>query len=181
MNTSNVKITADMFVSLVFDGWERNEDGSINLKGFLEIKDTVPANVANAKLGGQASYEITLAEDEECSFSPAWYKLDKYSHWHVCECGNKSELGDHDFMWVIDKPQVGDQTGLKHQECKICGYKKAAITIYPESSTTPPEVDPPVDDPIEEPTEELSFFEMIWQAILNFLRSIFPGLFPAEE
>ena len=181
-NLAGEKITADMFVSLEYTGWDRNDDGTLNLHGFLEIKDNAPESVQNAKLGGTASYEIVLVEDEECIFSKAWYTLDKTAHWHYCECGNKSQITKHDFIWLTDKPATETQTGLKHQECSVCGYKKAAITIYPEKPSTPAEPEKPVDPgQTEEPVEQpMSFFEIIWKAILDFLRSIFPGLFPAE-
>ena len=182
-NLAGDKITADMFVSLEFTGWTRNADGTIDLHGFLEIKENAPAAAQSCKLGGTASYEITLLEDEECSFGKAWYTLNKDAHWHYCECGNKSQVAAHDFIWIIDYPAEGNQTGKKHEECTECGYKRAAITIYPENKpSTPVEPEQPnepelPEDPVEQP---MSFFEMIWKAILDFLRSIFPGLFPAE-
>ena len=170
-NTLGQKITADMFVSLEFTGWERNADGTINLKGFLEIKDNVPENVSNAKLLGTPSYEITLLPDEECSFGRSWYTLDKTAHWHLCECGNKSMVENHKFIWIIDTPVSGDQPGRKHEECSVCGYKRAAISIYPDVEVEEPDVD--VDVQPEPQPEELGFFAKIWQAILNFFRKLF--------
>ena len=162
-NLAGVQITADMFVSLEFTGWSRNADGTINLNGFLEIKDNIPENASGCKLGGMASYEIILEADEKCTYSSVWYNVNKDAHWHLCECGNKGDVAAHEYIWMIDKPQVDDQTGLKHQECSICGYKKSAITIYPE-------VEPIVP---EEPVVQLNFFQRIWQAILNFFRNLF--------
>lgn len=181
MNTAGEKITADMFVSLEFTGWSRNADGTINLNGFLEIKDTAPARAQACKLGGTASQEITLLEDEDCSFGRSWIRTDKDAHWHECECGNKSQVAAHDFIWIIDKPVVGNKEGQKHEECTVCGYKRAAITIYPEN---PPVTDPPAGNEGEEQPEEdqpttpnepqeLGFFQRIWQAILNFFRKLF--------
>ena len=189
MNTAGGKITADMFVSLEYKGWTRNADGTLNLGDFLKLNDKAPANVQNAKLGGMASYEIELEEDEKCNFSSGWFTADKNSHWHNCSCGNKSDIADHELVWYIDKPVVGNNTGLKHQEC-FCGHKKAAVTIYPESTGPDTPVDPPVDggdqggsdvDTPDTQPEELGFFDMIWKAIMDFLRSIFPFLFPAEN
>ena len=171
-NVLGDEITADMFVSLVFNGFTRNADGSINLGGFLEIKDNVPANVSECKLGGSASAVITLEEDLEHKFSPAWYKLDDSAHWHECECGDKSHIEYHTFIWIIDKAQVGNQNGSKHQECTTCGYKKATITIYPPTTPVEPEVNPDTT-----PDVQPGFFEIIWQAIINFFKTIFPFLF----
>ena len=189
VNSLGEKITADMFESLVFDGFERNADGSINLKGFLKIKDSVPENVENTVLGGMASAIITLPEDEECDFGRPWFNIDPLGHWHICECGNKSQIADHQYITIIDRPLTETQNGQKHEECTVCGYKKAPVTIYPEKPNTPSEPDEP-DTPTEpnepdtpdhnEGEEELSFFEMIWKAILDFLRTIFPFFFPAE-
>lgn len=132
-NTLDEVITADMFVSLEFKGVTRKADDSINLGGFLEIKDNAPEKAAGCKLGSMASYKITLEADEEHSYSKYLYNLDEYAHWYACDCGDKSQIEDHDFIWITDKPIVGNQTGEKHQECSVCGYKKAAITTYPES------------------------------------------------
>ena len=184
MNTAGQVITADMFVSLEWNGWTRNDDGTINLGGFLELKSTAPANAQSCKLGGTASDPIVLEENEECTFSKAWYILDKDAHWHYCECGNKSHVEAHDFIWITDKPVVGMQTGLKHQECMTCGYKRAAITTYPDyenmvpdeptdTPTTPDTPDTPTDGDVQEPVVELNFFQRIWQAILNFFRNLF--------
>lgn len=170
MNSLGEQITADMFVSLTFNGWDRNADGTINLKGFLEINDKAPANAKDSKLGGTASYTVTLEEDEECTFGKSWFNLDKDAHWHVCECGNKTEVTEHNFIWIIDKKVNGDEPGLKHQQCTVCKYQRAAITIYPEGPATP---DDDVDTPDTGDDEELSFFARIWQAILNFFRRIF--------
>ena len=184
INTAGQYITADMFVSLEWNGWTRNADGTINLGGFLELKSTAPANAQNCKLGGKASETIVLEEDEKCTFSKAWYVLDKDAHWHYCECGNKSHVEAHDFIWITDKPVVGMQTGLKHQECMTCGYKRAAITTYPDyenmvpqdptdTPTIPDTPDTPTDGDVQEPVVELNFFQRIWQAILDFFRNLF--------
>ena len=177
-NLSGVKITADMFVSLEYKGWSRNADGTINLGDFLKLTSKVPDNAKNAKLGGTPSYEIVLEEDEQCSFGGAWYKLDKDAHWHTCYCGNKGHVEAHEFMWIVDKPVNGLLPGERHEECITCGYKRASLPIYPEQ--TPDEPNTPVTPDTPEEPQQLNFFEMIWQWILDLLRSIFPGLFPAE-
>ena len=130
-NTLGDKITKDMFVSLEFKGWERNADGTLNLKGFLQINSNTPEKASNCKLGAMASYEIIIEEDEPHNYSPYWYNYERYGHWHECECGDKADIAEHSFIWIIDKPVVDDENGLKHEECSVCGYKKAQITIYP--------------------------------------------------
>ena len=51
-------------------------------------------------------------------------------HWHECTvCKTKSDEADHAFEWKIDKEATVTEAGAKHEECKVCGYKKAAIAI----------------------------------------------------
>lgn len=35
----------------------------------------------------------------------------------------------HTFMWVVDKEATATEKGSKHEECSVCGYKKAAVEI----------------------------------------------------
>lgn len=39
VNASGEQLTADDFVSLTFSGVNRHEDGSIDMQGFLQLKD----------------------------------------------------------------------------------------------------------------------------------------------
>ncbi len=51
-------------------------------------------------------------------------------HWHECTvCKTKGDEADHAFAWKIDKEATVTEAGAKHEECKVCGYKKAAIVI----------------------------------------------------
>ena len=35
----------------------------------------------------------------------------------------------HTFQWVIDREATATEKGSKHEECSVCGYKKAAVEI----------------------------------------------------
>ena len=51
-------------------------------------------------------------------------------HWHECTvCKTKGDEADHAFEWKIDKEATVTEAGAKHEECKVCGYKKTAIYI----------------------------------------------------
>ena len=51
-------------------------------------------------------------------------------HWHECTvCKTKGDEADHAFEWKIDKEATVTEAGAKHEECKVCGYKKAAVAI----------------------------------------------------
>ncbi len=61
VNASGAAITGDIFVSTEFKGVVRNEDGTINLQGFLELKED--ANVpGGAQPGGQPSQGPVLPD-----------------------------------------------------------------------------------------------------------------------
>ena len=68
-------------------------------------------------------------------YSGKWIS-DATNHWHECQCGEKSAQGAHQFKWVIDRDATATKTGLKHQECTICGYKTAPVTIPKKSAPT---------------------------------------------
>ena len=62
------------------------------------------------------------------SYGTAW-KYDGTNHWHECACGDKADTAAHTFKWVTDKEATATEKGSKHEECTVCGYKKAAVEI----------------------------------------------------
>lgn len=62
----------------------------------------------------------------EHSFSSDWSTTDS-QHWHACtdeNCDEKSDLGDHDFVWVV-KTEAGVHTDrVETGTCSICQYQK---------------------------------------------------------
>ena len=66
-----------------------------------------------------------------------WYS-DENSHWHQCtdtDCpdqnGSTKDLALHTFVWKVDKEATTTQTGLKHEECTVCGHKRSEKTVIP--------------------------------------------------
>ena len=57
------------------------------------------------------------------------WKYDETNHWHECECGNKADITAHNFKWIVDRKATTTEKGSKHEECIVCGYKKAAVDI----------------------------------------------------
>lgn len=71
------------------------------------------------------------------------WKSDADNHWHVCTvagCGVviDSSKAAHEFEWKIDKEATATEKGSKHEECKVCGYKKAAVEIPATGTPTDP-------------------------------------------
>ena len=57
--------------------------------------------------------------------------LFRSNHWHECQCGDKADTAAHSFQWVIDKAATKDATGIKHEECTVCGAKRSENTEIP--------------------------------------------------
>ena len=62
------------------------------------------------------------------SYGTKW-KYDGTNHWHECECGDKADTAAHSFQWVIDKAATKEATGIKHEECTVCGAKRSENTV----------------------------------------------------
>ena len=90
--------------------------------GYTMTTETIPATG-----GGEHTH----------SYGSEW-KNDATNHWHECSCGDKTDKEVHDFKWVVDKEATATQKGSKHEECKVCGYKKAAVEIPATGFTTKP-------------------------------------------
>lgn len=72
------------------------------------------------------------------SYGTEW-KYDGTNHWHECECGDKADTAAHNFQWEIDKAATKEATGIKHEECTVCGAKRSENTVIdklPDSGNT---------------------------------------------
>lgn len=85
----------------------------------------------------------------EHSYGTEW-KYDETNHWHECECGEKADLAAHSFVWKIDKEATKTETGLKHEECSVCGFKRSENTVIdklPGGGETTEPTDPGKEKP----------------------------------
>ena len=71
------------------------------------------------------------------SFSKYWMS-NETGHWHVCSCGQKSDVESHKFGdWVTDKEPTLTEEGLKHKTCTACSYKvEQTIPVKTEEEHT---------------------------------------------
>lgn len=79
--------------------------------------------------------EAGLDQNEDGTFVPhehvygdEWVS-DETGHWHQCACGDKHDVAEHTFQWVVDKEATETQSGSKHQECSVCGYALESVEI----------------------------------------------------
>ena len=76
----------------------------------------------------KAAVDIPKIDSHNHDYGTEW-KYDSTNHWHKCECGNKADITAHTFKQIIDKEATATEKGSKHEECTVCGYKKAAVDI----------------------------------------------------
>ena len=153
VNAAGEAVTADMFVSLQFNGINRNADGTIDMLGFLQLNESAPAD-AGAKLAGMVSQNpAQLPQDLAHTLPETYSYLDTLSgHWRECECGFKAELAAHSFQWVVDLEPTPTTNGQKHEQCTVCGYKAPAVTTYYEGPLPTEPQTQPTTQPQTQPT-----------------------------
>ena len=76
----------------------------------------------------KAAVDIPKIDSHNHNYGTEW-KYDETNHWHECECGEKADITAHTFKQIIDKEATATEKGSKHEECTVCGYKKAAVDI----------------------------------------------------
>lgn len=117
----------------VFDKWKV-------LEGGVTIADVNSATTTFTMLDADVKVEATY-KNADLSHSHVYgdsWKSDEDNHWKECECGDKAELAAHTFAWKTDKEATKTETGLKHEECSVCGYKRnenTEIAKLTDSST----------------------------------------------
>ena len=132
-----VTVTADApEAGKVFDKW-------VVLEGNVTLADATKATTTFTMSGNDVKIEATYKDappSHTHSYGTDW-KYDDTNHWHECECGDKADIAAHSarewivdtaahsFQWVIDKAATKEATGIKHEECTVCGAKRSENTV----------------------------------------------------
>lgn len=125
MEGVEVTVTADApEAGKVFDKW-------VVLEGNVTLADATKATTTFTMPASAVKIEATYKDASPShthSYGTDW-KYDDTNHWHECECGDKADTAAHSFQWVIDKAATKEATGIKHEECTVCGAKRSENTV----------------------------------------------------
>ena len=108
----------------VFDKW-------VVLEGNVTLADATKATTTFTMPASAVKIEATYKDAPPAhthSYGTEW-KYDGTNHWHECACGDKADTAAHNFQWVIDKAATKEATGIKHEECTVCGAKRSENTV----------------------------------------------------
>lgn len=108
----------------VFDKW-------VVLEGNVTLADATKATTTFTMPASAVKIEATYKDappSHTHSYGTDW-KYDGTNHWHECACGDKADTAAHSFQWVIDKAATKEATGIKHEECTVCGAKRSENTV----------------------------------------------------
>lgn len=135
--------------TLTADATELDWHGSATLKltvadGYYATKDlAVKANGETIKPSEQGVYQLSKVEkDTEIAVEGivkhepdgTGWKSDGSSHWHVCTCGERIDVAEHTFEWVIDEKPTVERPGSKHLHCTVCDYNSSEKVVIPAAS-----------------------------------------------
>ena len=136
-----------------------------------EVAATVNGNAVTAVPGTDGYLSLPnvktitpTAASHTHSYGTAW-KCDGTNHWHECACGDKADTVAHTFKWVTDKEATATEKGSKHEECTVCGYKKAAAEI-PETGSGNGSASQPTKPGSTDSPQTGDSSSVLWLAIL---------------
>lgn len=115
-------------------GYQKLAKGQTAIRGLAAGKYTIRRK---ADLNHNASDAVTVeVKDGPKKADGTGWKYDEATHWKDCTCGKERlDQAGHTFKTVIDKEPSATETGLKHDECTVCGYQLASVEI-PAASIT---------------------------------------------
>ena len=102
---------------------------------------TIQYNDGSGNSGIKVDQKITVGPyvgDHQHTYDDSSWYQDAQSHWHQCtdtDCpdryGSTKDLALHTFVWKVDQAATRTQTGLKHEECTVCHFKRNENTEIP--------------------------------------------------
>lgn len=135
ISASKAGLAAGSHETVVFTPDTGYEINTVTVNG---VKAEVRSNMLEVIMDADKTVIVTYKGIPHTHSYGADWKSDADNHWHECPCGDKKDTAAHTFRWVIDKEATATTRGSKHEECTVCGYKKAAVEIPATGSAAKP-------------------------------------------
>ena len=163
ISASKAGLAAGSHETIVFTPDSGYEIDTVTVNG---VKAEVLSNTLEVIMDADKTVIVTYKSIPHVhNYGTAW-KSDADNHWHECPCGDRKDIAAHSFKWVIDKEPTATRKGSKHEECTVCGYKKAAVAIPAKGSTVKPSDQPDKSGNTASSNTGDSSDPVLWSALL---------------
>ena len=163
ISASKAGLAAGSHETIVFTPDSGYEIDTVTVNG---VKAEVLSNTLEVIMDADKTVIVTYKSIPHTHSYGADWKSDADNHWHECPCGDRKDTAAHTFKWVIDKEATATARGSKHEECTVCGYKKAAVEIPATGSAAKPSDQPDNLGNTTSPKTGDSSNLVLWSALL---------------
>lgn len=163
ISASKAGLAAGSHETIVFTPDSGYEIDTVTVNG---VKAEVLSNTLEVIMDADKTVIVTYKSIPHIHNHGADWKSDADNHWHECPCGDRKDTAAHSFKWVIDKEATATTRGSKHEECTVCGYKKAAVEIPATGSAAKPSDQPDKSGNTTSPKTGDSSNLVLWSALL---------------
>ena len=163
ISASKAGLAAGSHETIVFTPDSGYEIDTVTVNG---VKAEVLSNTLEVIMDADKTVIVTYKSIPHTHSYGADWKSDADNHWHECPCGDRKDIAAHTFKWVIDKEATATARGSKHEECTVCGYKKAAVEIPATGSAAKPSDQPDNLGNTTSPKTGDSSNPVLWSALL---------------
>lgn len=163
ISASKAGLAAGSHETIVFTPDSGYEIDTVTVNG---VKAEVLSNTLEVIMDADKTVIVTYKSIPHTHSYGADWKSDADNHWHECPCGDRKDTAAHSFKWVIDKEATAATRGSKHEECTVCGYKKAAVEIPATGSAAKPSDQPDNLGNTTSPKTGDSSNLVLWNALL---------------
>lgn len=163
ISASKAGLAAGSHETIVFTPDSGYEIDTVTVNG---VKAEVLSNTLEVIMDADKTVIVTYKSIPHIHSYGADWKSDADNHWHECPCGDRKDTAAHSFKRVIDKEATATTRGSKHEECTVCGYKKAAVEIPATGSAAKPSDQPDKSGNTTSPKTGDSSDLILWSALL---------------
>ena len=163
ISASKAGLAAGSHETIVFTPDSGYQIDTVTVNG---VKAEVRSNMLEVIMDADKTVIVTYKSIPHIHNHGTAWKSDADNHWHECPCGDRKDTAAHSFKWVIDKEATATTRGSKHEECTVCGYKKAAVAIPAKGSTVKPSDQPDKSGNTASSNTGDSSDPVLWSALL---------------